>query len=968
MKKILMGFVVFFGISFGFLAFAQFPVSTEPQSSVADNTQKNKLPPISFVPISPKIEGTVNCFDYYKFGSMQVDVSSTQNTINPGETLKLTGKIINNNSYPIVDGQVYVKVFKNKNYKKNSHNNGPDLIDQFFTKENISIGAGEQKDIEFNWKVPGNAASGEYRLSTYFTVDNKFNLLGLSFTDDITGNIYDFTVKGSSNPTVEFNKNTVKVEDKEYYFAAFTPQVSKDQDVHVNVDLSNFTGQTSKIPVTWTLYSWDGINPKNVVDEKKESVTLNPKETKNLEYIVKDKNHNVYFLVAKTENGESKSILDIRFLRPNIDQVRINFPSVTSFPLKKDQSNSLFSCVHGTGNATLVKNNKFVLTLLDKNGGTIFTKSYETDITGAMMGLKSDFTPKENYDKFTLKAELFHENKLIDSSLLEYDCKNINPNLCLPENEKNGAVAKKVMNGIYVLLVCLFIAVISFIFFKKKNSTFKAFLFLVFSSAMFFSFSSFVEAKSVTWTNQLDKKLYYRANGISGLTGSGWGLGLVNPGYQTTYKAKVFNADTGVEILDGAQIPVGTKLFFKYGTFDDQDVSWWGTGYSYDSPYGKWIGGAGMPSDFDCTNDYYHINDSNFTSPQGYTYYFNVYIPFSINPPQKSITHSRSSATLSNCNLDKSICTVASPGQIITDFNFGDTFGKFYYAYNMYSPYDFCGYTGYSLRTVNSDEYSQAYMDYVNYCLDPDCQYVIDSSDFSVNFPAQTITYTLNAITPIGVPVAFIDQPANGSEIEQGAIQIAGRGTDTDGTIVAYEWRDGSETGGLLSNASQFTKSDYALGSHALFFRVQDDKGNWSSWTSSAFTVVPAKAALNVVINGQDLGNVTGGGIDCGKGKTDCSKKFEKSPATVVTLTASADEFKGWGGSCSGTNTSCNVTMNEARTVIANFGCIPQDCDSESSKTNREKVCIGEMSVDGNKCGYVCNGTKDCTSWREVGE
>ncbi len=76
--------------------------------------------------------------------------------------------------------------------------------------------------------------------------------------------------------------------------------------------------------------------------------------------------------------------------------------------------------------------------------------------------------------------------------------------------------------------------------------------------------------------------------------------------------------------------------------------------------------------------------------------------------------------------------------------------------------------------------------------------------------------------------------------------------------------------------------------------------------------------ALTVLIDGNGNGSVNSvpTGIDCGG---DCAELFDYG--TVVTLTAVADagsSFLGWSGACIGAG-DCVITMEEARTVTANF-------------------------------------------------
>jgi photosystem II stability/assembly factor-like uncharacterized protein len=91
---------------------------------------------------------------------------------------------------------------------------------------------------------------------------------------------------------------------------------------------------------------------------------------------------------------------------------------------------------------------------------------------------------------------------------------------------------------------------------------------------------------------------------------------------------------------------------------------------------------------------------------------------------------------------------------------------------------------------------------------------------------------------------------------------------------------------------------------------------------SAAFTPLPSEEfALAVTRTGAAaaLGRVTSSpaGIDCGD---DCAQEY--AAGTVVTLTASASGgavFSGWGGACSGSAVACDVKMDAARSVSAEF-------------------------------------------------
>lgn len=104
------------------------------------------------------------------------------------------------------------------------------------------------------------------------------------------------------------------------------------------------------------------------------------------------------------------------------------------------------------------------------------------------------------------------------------------------------------------------------------------------------------EAKSVSWNKLVNETLLYYWNfggrNVEGLS-SGWQQGLEDANITVTYQAQVYNVSAGnILVSDGAVLPVGTQLRFSPKSFSDSDISWFGTGYSADSPNGHWVSGA----------------------------------------------------------------------------------------------------------------------------------------------------------------------------------------------------------------------------------------------------------------------------------------------------------------------------------------------------------------------------------------
>jgi hypothetical protein len=79
--------------------------------------------------------------------------------------------------------------------------------------------------------------------------------------------------------------------------------------------------------------------------------------------------------------------------------------------------------------------------------------------------------------------------------------------------------------------------------------------------------------------------------------------------------------------------------------------------------------------------------------------------------------------------------------------------------------------------------------------------------------------------------------------------------------------------------------------------------------------------ALSVTVTGNGSVVSTPAGISCG---TVCTASFAANTSvTLVATPAAAQRFRGWSGACSGTGTSCTVTLTAATSVGAAFEALP---------------------------------------------
>lgn len=405
--------------------------------------------------------GAVDCFEYYHFGSVQTNITADNFYVYAGEDMHFSGTITNKNDYPIVSGTLYVKIFRERGTTKDS--NGPDVIDQFIAADNIIIPAGATMPVSFSWKVPQSSKSGNHRLASFFTVAKKFNLLGLSFTDDVIGNAFNFQISGEKS-NIQFDKTSVAISGRSYYFAASPPRIPSEDPAVISAKVDNSTNSDQTVGIIWKLYKWDSIDPDNLIRTISEKATIKAKSSERIQITIPEADEPVYYLVGELTYKDSKSIIGIRFVRPEVDKTRLNFPSILSFPIKKNAASVIFACVHNAGTSQSVPNGKLKLKISDNSGAIIDEYTYQGPITGEMMAVKKDFISKKNLDHFFLSAQLWQSGELVDQANLEYDCSKIDPGLCSPKSNLIIILAI----GIIVLLIIIGGIVVVFVKTKKK--------------------------------------------------------------------------------------------------------------------------------------------------------------------------------------------------------------------------------------------------------------------------------------------------------------------------------------------------------------------------------------------------------------------------------------------------------------------------------------------------------------------
>lgn len=136
------------------------------------------------------------------------------------------------------------------------------------------------------------------------------------------------------------------------------------------------------------------------------------------------------------------------------------------------------------------------------------------------------------------------------------------------------------------------------------------------------------------------------------------------------------------------------------------------------------------------------------------------------------------------------------------------------------------------------------------------------------------------------------------------------------------------------------------------------------------FCGMPSSKLIVQLVNGADgAGRVTGVGINCGGGGSDCEEVYQAGQQVTLTASATKGNFLGWSGGCTGVG-SCALTLTPAGdfTVQASFGVCRGWCPEPSGvagTTQRWNAVYGRSTSDIVAVGHAGAITRwDGQSWK----
>ncbi len=407
------------------------------------------------IPESVEAAGNISCFDYYTFGSVTAEPNGEIKEVIAGSSVDIAVKIQNNNPYPIVDGTLWVKIFRKAENETARLVNGDHLVDFFPIVTDVVLTPSEVEGYSFSWNTPPDAISGEYYAATFFTTGDAYNLLGLTFTDDIVGGVYYFSVlDGVGSPYLD--KSSVAIANNPYQFIGAPPVVDSVAPVPISISIVNPTNDSRSVQIVWNVYRWDALTAKNLLETSAvETVSIEPNSQQEVVYTIRAVDAAVYLVVPEILTEGAGSLAHIRFIRSGVDMLRLNFPSITEYPLYSRAPVQVFACLHNAGLAASVPDAVLNLVVKDRFGRAIHTHQYKGVVTGAMMGELSEFASFFEHKTFSIEATLLADGAVVDFGTVKYRCEDLGENQCWSDAIINPIPLGTIFVFLFVTLLIL---------------------------------------------------------------------------------------------------------------------------------------------------------------------------------------------------------------------------------------------------------------------------------------------------------------------------------------------------------------------------------------------------------------------------------------------------------------------------------------------------------------------------------
>lgn len=373
----------------------------------------------------------IECEQYFRYGSLEMAISASPGEYKPGDSVKFSGTVKNNNNYSLAEGEIFVKIFR-RDAKKGEAENGEFQIGEFSALGGINIEPGKVKNVEFEYKLPQGLSDGEHLAQFFFLAAGRYTQAGMPFNVATPGSASSFFITSLSDQALYFDKDKVKINDKDYFFRAINPSLEKDKPITVKAILKNPADTKAIVNLTKELFYWDPTYAGNKLDSRQEEIEIPAGENKEITYIINKADQSVYYVRFTASSNLGETMIGIRPAVAGIFQPKINYAGLLSFPLIKNQKAVYFACFNNTSQDSQ-ENGEVDVVLKSADGNNILSeRKYAGVIPGRVIGIAQEFIPSENQGSVILETTLKNSaGKVVDSVKQTYNCDSFLPGFCV---------------------------------------------------------------------------------------------------------------------------------------------------------------------------------------------------------------------------------------------------------------------------------------------------------------------------------------------------------------------------------------------------------------------------------------------------------------------------------------------------------------------------------------------------------
>lgn len=363
------------------------------------------------------------CPEFFVFGNIGLDITPSSNSVLPEGVIQFDLSIANRNPEPIINGRVYMKIFKIEGSDFDTTvRNGYPIVDLVLAADGISIPANGVTTINVPWQAPLGIDGGDYTANFYINEDGTNELLGVISTDHIFAGDVPFRVVSEDKETdLYFDKGTVSLNENAVDLAGPVYRFEENEHITVRATIVNPSNETKVGELWWWVTNWDEVITNEGRAYHLTSVELGPNERKAVSLIV-PANVGPDILVQGILNQDgAKSVLHVRMVRGENEAGDIVYSGLTPIVTGAGENATAYACVRD-----LMKDiaGELVLEmkLLDGNGTELHSVS-ENLLNRTLPALvKTDIVLSNDEVELILHTQLRENGNVIGEIWKSYDC------------------------------------------------------------------------------------------------------------------------------------------------------------------------------------------------------------------------------------------------------------------------------------------------------------------------------------------------------------------------------------------------------------------------------------------------------------------------------------------------------------------------------------------------------------------